>query len=84
MAENAEERDYQAALLSRFRREGGLLAVWLVSGKRLIGRLKGYDRFTIVLEHDHKQTLVYKHAVTTISPERPIRLHNPETGAEEE
>lgn len=72
MSENAEERDFQAALLSRFRREGGLLAVWLVSGKRLIGRLKGYDRFTIVLEHAGEDHLVFKHAIATIGPARDL------------
>ena len=73
MVENAEERDFQTAMLSRFRREGVLLAVWLISGKRLIGRLKGYDRFTIVLEHAGDEHLVFKHAVATIGPAKDLQ-----------
>lgn len=72
MAENNGERDQQAAMLSRFRRDGSLLAVWLISGKRLIGRLKGYDRFTIVLEHAGEDHLIFKHAIATIGPAKDL------------
>ncbi|HNX19171.1 MAG TPA: RNA chaperone Hfq [Acidobacteriota bacterium] len=72
MTDNAEEKDFQAAMLAKFRREGGLLAVWLVSGKRLIGRLKGFDRFTILLEHAGEDHLVFKHAIATIGPARDV------------
>lgn len=69
---NMEERDYQASLLSKYRKDGALLAVWLVSGKRLIGRLKAYDRFTIVLEHAGDDHLIFKHAIATIGPARDL------------
>lgn len=72
MTDNAEEKDFQAAMLAKFRREGGLLAVWLISGKRLIGRLKGFDRFTILLEHAGEDHLVFKHAIATIGPARDV------------
>ena len=72
MTDNAEEKDFQAAMLAKFRRDGGLLAEWLVSGKRLIGRLKGFDRFTILLEHAGEDHLVFKHAIATIGPARDV------------
>ncbi|MBV6494259.1 MAG: RNA-binding protein Hfq [Turneriella sp.] len=54
------------------------ITIYLSNGVPIKGRVVSFDNFTIVLEHDHKQTLVYKHAVTTISPEKPIRMHAPE------
>lgn len=67
---SAEEQDLQTTLLSRFRRENTTVAVWLVSGKRLVGRIKGYDRFTLLLEHAGADHLVFKHSVATIGPAR--------------
>lgn len=67
----ASDSDLQARLLERLRQNGAVVAVWLVSGKRLIGRLKGYDRYTIVLEHGGADHVVFKHAIATIGPARP-------------
>ena len=72
MTDNAEEKDFQAAMLAKFRREGDLLTVWLISEKQLIGRLKGFDRFTILLEHAGEDHLVFKHAIATIGPARDV------------
>ena len=72
MADIGEERDLQASVLARLRREGQLVAVWLVSGKRLVGRLKGFDRFTIILEHAGEDHLIFKHAVATIGPAKDL------------
>lgn len=68
----AEEHDLQATLLNRFQREGKPIAVWLVSGKRLIGRIKGHDRFTIVLDQGGTDQLVFKHAIATVGPPRDL------------
>ncbi|RMG47552.1 MAG: RNA chaperone Hfq [Acidobacteria bacterium] len=66
----AGESDLQAKLLERLRQNGAVVAVWLVSGKRLIGRLRGYDRYTIVLDHGGAEHVVFKHAIATIGPAR--------------
>jgi host factor-I protein len=44
----------------------------LTNGFQLKGQVKGFDNFTIILDNDGKQVLVYKHAVSTISPLTPI------------
>jgi host factor-I protein len=49
-------------------KEAQILTVELVNGKSLVGRLKRFDRFAIVLENDKGETLVYKHAIATIAP----------------
>lgn len=78
------KNNLQDFILNQIRKEKMGITIYLSNGVPIKGRVVSFDNFTIVLEHDHKQTLVYKHAVTTISPERPIRLHNPESGVEDE
>lgn len=48
------------------------VTIYLVNGFQLRGVVKGYDPFTIVLEYEKKAHLIYKHAVSTISPNGPV------------
>ncbi|MDH3283497.1 MAG: RNA chaperone Hfq [Acidobacteriota bacterium] len=68
----SSEGDVQTSCLDRFCKEGLVVAVWLVSGKRLLGKIKAFDRFTILLEHGGANHLVFKHAVATIGPARDL------------
>tara|TARA_B100000508_G_scaffold137334_1_gene131468 strand:+ start:1180 stop:1440 length:261 start_codon:yes stop_codon:yes gene_type:complete len=43
------------------------IAIYLVSGIKLVGRIVGYDAYVIMLEHDVPQ-MVHKHAIATIMP----------------
>jgi host factor-I protein len=78
------KNNLQDFILNQLRKDKVGITIHLSNGFPIKGRVISFDNFTIVLEQENKQTLVYKHAVTTIAPERPIRLHNPESGAEEE
>jgi len=82
--QNNTRNNLQDFILNQIRKEKMGITIYLSNGVPIKGRVVSFDNFTIVLEHDHKQTLVYKHAVTTISPEKPIRLQGPEeSGASE-
>lgn len=52
------------------------VTVFLMNGVRLTGTVKGFDSFTVVLDSDNKQQLIYKHAISTISPAKPILFNN--------
>ncbi len=67
---NSEAQDLQTTFLNRARKDGLRVAIWLVSGKRLVGKIKGYDRFTVLLEGSGGEQLIFKHAVASISPAR--------------
>jgi host factor-I protein len=45
-----------------------------MNGFQLRGQVTGYDAFTVILNSDGKQQMIYKHAISTIIPERPVRL----------
>ena len=67
----------QDAYLAEVKRQGVPVTVYLVNGFQLRGLVKGFDPFTIVLEYERKQHLIYKHAVSTISPQTPLAPHEP-------
>ncbi len=66
----------QDAFLASARREKMPLTVFLMNGFQMRGCVTGYDSFTVVLECEGKQELVYKHAISTIIPLRPVPLDN--------
>lgn len=52
-------------------KEGQTMVLELVTGRHLLGRLKRFDRFAVVLESDGKEVLVYKHAIATLTAATP-------------
>lgn len=54
------------------------VTVFLVNGFQMRGTIAGFDPFTVVLMTDGKQNLIYKHAISTISPSRDLKLTEPE------
>jgi len=64
----------QDAFLNYVRREAIPVTIYLVNGFQLKGVVRGFDQFTVILEHEGRQMLVYKHALSTISPARPVSL----------
>ena len=62
----------QDAYLAEVKRQAVPVTVYLVNGFQLRGIVKGFDPFTIILEYEHKAHLIYKHAVSTISPQGPL------------
>lgn len=52
-------------------KEGQTMSVDLITGKSLLGRLKRFDRFAVVIESQGKEILIYKHAIATISAASP-------------
>ena len=46
--------------------------VFLVNGFQIRGEIRGFDPFVVVIYSDGKQQMVYKHAISTVVPERPV------------
>ncbi len=62
----------QDTFLAECKAHGTAVTVYLMNGFQLRGVVKGFDPFTVLLEYDHKTHLIYKHAISTISPAAPI------------
>ena len=66
--------NYQDLFLNQTRKERQLVTVFLVNGFQIKGIVRGFDNFTVVLEVDGRQQLIYKHAISTLIPSRPVPL----------
>ena len=67
-------QNLQDLILNQARRDRSMVTVFLMNGFQLHGVVKGFDSFTLVLDSDGIQQLIYKHAISTIVPPRPISL----------
>lgn len=64
----------QDVFLNQVRKEHIPVTIYLTNGFQLKGSVKGFDNFTVVLDSEGKQQLVYKHAISTISPIKIVSL----------
>lgn len=65
---NKSNINLQDVFLNQVRKEHIAVTIYLTNGFQLKGLVKGFDNFTVVLDTDGRQQLVYKHAISTISP----------------
>ena len=64
----------QDIFLTRVRRDRVPATLFLMNGFQLRGIITGFDAFVVVLDSDGKQQVIYKHAISTIAPVRPVDL----------
>ena len=64
----------QDVFLNQARKERMLVTVYITNGFQYKGIVKGFDSYTVILESDGKQNLIYKHAISTITPLKPISI----------
>ena len=64
----------QDLFLLRARKSRANVTMFLMNGYQLRGQITGFDPFVVVLITEGKQQVIYKHAISTITPERPISL----------
>jgi host factor-I protein len=58
----------QDSFLNRVRSEKKSIVIYLMNGFQVRGKVWGFDNFTVILESEGKQQLIYKHAISTIAP----------------
>ena len=78
MATPSKSINLQDSFLNQVRKENIGVIIYLVNGFQLKGMVRGFDNFTVILEHDSKQQLIYKHAISTITPLQPMQIMSPE------
>lgn len=71
---NKSPINLQDTFLNQVRKENLPVTIYLVNGFQLKGLIKGFDNFTVVIEFEGRQQMVYKHAISTVMPIRPINL----------
>ncbi len=67
-------QNLQDAFLNQVRKDKVVLTVFLMNGFQMHGIIRGFDGFTVLLDTDGKQQLIYKHAISTIIPPKPVSV----------
>jgi len=64
----------QDHFLNQLRKDSIPVTVYLTNGFQIRGQIRAFDNFTIVIDSDGRQQLVYKHAISTFTPQRSVSL----------
>ena len=64
----------QEIFLTRARKQSIPVTIFLVNGFQMRGIITGFDQFVILLQSDGRQQMIYKHAVSTMTPAMPVHL----------
>jgi host factor-I protein len=59
-------QNIQDSFLNNARKDKILLTIYLMSGVKLTGRIKSFDKYSLVLETNNQEQLIFKHAVSTV------------------
>ena len=69
-----KSQNFQDAFLSAARREKAQVTLFLMNGFQLKGVVRGFDNFAVLVDSDGRQMMIYKHAISTISPMKNLSL----------
>jgi host factor-I protein len=70
-------QNIQDSFLNNARKEKGVITIYLLSGVKLSGRIKSFDKYSLVLETNNQEQLIFKHAISTVVTMRPATHHAP-------
>jgi len=65
-------QNIQEAFLNNARKDKTFLTIYLMSGVKLSGRIKSFDKYSVVLETNNQEQLIFKHAISTVVVSRPF------------
>ena len=67
---DGESGNLQNDFFNAARKDRKVVTIFLGNGKKLTGRIKSFDKFTILLEGQHGEQMIFKHAISTVSSSR--------------
>ncbi len=81
MEKLAQQQNIQEAFLNNARKEKIYLTIYLMSGVKLSGRIKSFDKYSVILEANAQEQLIFKHAISTVVISRATHSNAPHHGA---
>jgi len=73
---NKTANNLQDIFLNGARKNKIPVTIYLTNGFQIKGQVKGFDSFTVILDCEGKQMMIYKHAISTITPLKIILFNN--------
>ena len=71
-----QTQNLQDLFLNQLRKDKSVVTMFLMNGFQLHGIVRGFDGFTVILDSDGKQQLIYKHAISTVVPPKPLSIES--------
>jgi len=72
--EKLAQQNIQEAFLNNARKDKTFLTIYLMSGVKLSGRIKSFDKYSVILEASNQEQLIFKHAISTVVVSRPAHI----------
>jgi host factor-I protein len=72
--EKLAQQNIQEAFLNNARKDKTFLTIYLMSGVKLSGRIKSFDKYSVILEASNQEQLIFKHAISTVVVSRPAHM----------
>ena len=60
-------QNIQDVFLNNARKERAVVTIFLMGGAKLTGKIKSFDKYSLVLESNHQEQLIFKHAISTVA-----------------
>src|SRR5512140_270126 len=67
-----QAQNIQEAFLNNARKDKTFLTIYLMSGVKLSGRIKSFDKYSVILETNNQEQLIFKHAISTVVLSKPF------------
>ena len=80
MEKLSQQQNIQEAFLNNARKEKIYLTIYLMSGVKLSGRIKSFDKYSVILEANNQEQLIFKHAISTVVVSRTGHAPSHSTG----
>jgi host factor-I protein len=65
-------QNIQEAFLNNARKDKTFLTIYLMSGVKLSGKIKSFDKYSVILETNNQEQLIFKHAISTVVLSKPF------------
>src|SRR3954462_9215846 len=75
-------QNIQDAFLNNARKEKAVITIYLLSGVKLSGRIKSFDKYSLVLETNNQEQLIFKHAVSTVVTQKSSHSYGPPSSSQ--
>ena len=85
--ESKPAQNIQDSFLNAARKEKSVITIYLLSGVKLTGRIRSFDKYSVVLETNNQEQLIFKHAISTVVMSRALHMERhfePRTPTESE
>ena len=75
-------QNIQDSFLNNARKDKIVLTIYLMSGVKLSGRIKSFDKYSVVLETSNQEQLIFKHAISTVVMQKPTHSYGSQAAAQ--